>query len=147
MKQCLADLNVWLALLVIHHQNHRLAREWFEGLTAGEASLCRFVQLGLTRLLANRTIVDHHALSAGAAWTTIETLLEDERLEFLVEPEGIDTIVPRLLPYSLPTGKLIGDAYLAAFAMAASRRLGTLDQGFRQFRNLDLVVLGWLPRK
>jgi hypothetical protein len=75
---------------------------------AGEAGLCRFVPLGLTRLLATRTIMDHHALSARAAWTTIETLLEDERLEFLVEPEGIDAIVPRLLPYSMPAGKLLG---------------------------------------
>jgi predicted nucleic acid-binding protein len=108
MTQCLADLNVWLALLVIHHQRHRLAREWFEALTAGEAGLCRSVPLGLTRLLATRTIMDHHALSARAAWTTIETLLEDERLEFLVEPEGIDAIVPRLLPYSMPAGKLLG---------------------------------------
>jgi predicted nucleic acid-binding protein len=34
------------------------------------------------------------------------------------------------------------DAYLAAFARAAGYQLITTDSGFRQFRNLDLVVLG-----
>ena len=34
------------------------------------------------------------------------------------------------------------DAYLAAFAIVASRRLVTLDRGFRQFRGLDLDLLG-----
>ena len=67
MKRCLVDVNVWLALLVRQHEHHRLARKWFDTLTAGEGGLCRLVQLGLMRLLANRTIMGDHAIPAAEA--------------------------------------------------------------------------------
>ncbi len=35
MKRCLADVNVLLALLVRHHEHHKLAGEWFDNLAAG----------------------------------------------------------------------------------------------------------------
>jgi predicted nucleic acid-binding protein len=34
------------------------------------------------------------------------------------------------------------DAYLAAFALASQYRMVTTDAAFRQFRGLDLLVLG-----
>jgi toxin-antitoxin system PIN domain toxin len=142
MKRCLVDVNVWLALLVRQHEHHRVARKWFDTLVTGEAGLCRFVQLGLMRLLANRTVMGDHAVSAAAAWTLIQELLEDERLEFAPEPADLDSILPGLLHYPTPTGKLIADAYLAAFAIASSRRLVTLDQGFRQYRAVEIDLLG-----
>jgi hypothetical protein len=141
MKRCLVDVNVWLALLVIQHEHHDLARKWFDSLAAGEAGLCRIVQLAIIRLLANRSIMGVHAVSAGAAWTLTEKLLEDERVDFVSEPSGVDSVLPALLNYPIPTGKLVTDAYLAAFAIAASRRLVTLDRGFRQFRGLDVDLL------
>ena len=67
--------------------------------------------------------------------------MEDERVDFVSEPAGVDSILPTLPHYPIPTGKLVTDAYLAAFAIAASRRLVTLDRGFRQFRGLDLDLL------
>jgi uncharacterized protein len=141
MKPCLVDVNVWLALLVIQHDHHTIARQWFEGLAAGESGLCRLVQLGLIRLLANRTIMGADAVSASRAWELIEELLEDERVDFIDEPGEIHVMLPSLLKYPIPTGKLVTDAYLAAFAICASRRIVTLDAGFRQFRGLDLAVL------
>jgi toxin-antitoxin system PIN domain toxin len=142
MKRCLIDVNVLLALLVVQHEHHELARKWFDGLVADEAGLCRIVQLALVRLLANRSIMAVHAVSASAAWNLIETLLEDERVDFIPEPSGLDLVLPTLLNYEIPTGKLVTDAYLAAFAITASRRLVTLDRGFRQFRELDVDLLG-----
>jgi toxin-antitoxin system PIN domain toxin len=141
MKRCLVDVNVWLALLVIQHEHHKLARKWFDRLTANEAGLCRIVQLALIRLLANRSIMGVHVVSASSAWILLETLLEDERVDFIAEPSGVDSVLPTLLNYPIPTGKLVTDAYLAAFAMTASRRLVTLDRGFRQFRGLDVDLL------
>ncbi len=138
MKRCLVDVNVWLALLVIQHEHHKLARKWFDRLAADEAGLCRIVQLALIRLLANRSIMGVRVVSASAAWDLIEKLLEDERVNFIPEPSGVDSVLPTLLNYPIPTGKLVTDAYLAAFAIAASRRLVTLDRGFRQFRGLDV---------
>jgi hypothetical protein len=141
MKQCLADVNVLLPLLVRHHEHHEIALRWFEGLHAGEAVLCRFVQLALIRLLGNRTIMREFVLSAAAAWQLIEDLMEDERLEFAAEPAPLDSAFPRLLTYSVPTNKLVSDAYLAAFAIAGTLRLATFDSGFEQFRGLDLELL------
>lgn len=133
---------VWHALLVRQHEHHRLARKWFDTLTAGEAGLCRLVQLGLMRLLANRTIVGDHAVSAPEAWALIEALLKDERVDFVPEPPELGSIFPTLLRYPIPTGKLIADAYLAAFAVGSSRRLVTLDRGFKQFRGVETDLLG-----
>jgi predicted nucleic acid-binding protein len=70
-----------------------------------------------------------------------EKLLEDERVDFVSEPAGVDSVLPALLNCPIPTGKLVADAYLAAFAITASRRLVTLDRGFRQFRGLDVDLL------
>src|ERR1700730_13255812 len=85
MKRCLVDVNVLLALLVIQHEHHELARKWFDSLAADEAGLCRIVQLALVRLLANRSIIGMHAVSASVAWNLIERLLEDERIDFIPE--------------------------------------------------------------
>ena len=141
MKRCLVDVNVLLALLVRQHDHHRLARKWFDTLEAGEAGLCRVVHLALIRLLGNRTIMGDDAISASAAWLLVEELLVDERMEFLAEPSNLDAVMPTLLNYPIPTGKLIADAYLAAFAICEARRLATLDRGFRQFRGLTVELL------
>ena len=75
------------------------------------------------------------------AWSLIEELLGDERVEFVAEPPAIDMILPALLRYPVPAGKLVSDAYLAAFALSSSRRLVTLDAGYRQFRGLEIQLL------
>jgi|ERR1017187_4957882 toxin-antitoxin system PIN domain toxin len=141
MKPCLADVNVLLPLLVRHHEHHELVLRWFDGLAAGEAVLCRFVQLALVRLLGNRTVMGEYAISASAAWDLIAELLEDERMEFAPEPALIDVVFPKLLRYAAPTSKLVGDAYLAAFSIAGQMRLATVDKGFGQFREVDLRLL------
>ena len=82
------------------------------------------------------------ALSAAKAWSLIAALAEDERVEFASEPPDIESVFPSLLNYPVPTGKLVSDAYLAAFAIGTSRRLVTLDAGYRQFRGLDVELLG-----
>ena len=142
MKRALVDVNVWLSLLVRQHRHHGIALQWYDALGTSEAGICRFVQLSLIRLLGNRSVMNEHAIAAGAAWSLIEELAEDERVEFVPEPTDLDRILPALLRYPVLTGKLVNDAYLAAFAMSSSRRLVTLDTGYRQFRGLDLEILG-----
>jgi uncharacterized protein len=128
-------------LLVRHHEHHELALRWFEGLAPAEAALCRFVQLALVRLLGNRTIMGEYAVSASAGWDLITELMEDERLEFAVEPPLVDAVFSTLLRYAAPTNKLVGDAFLAAFSIAGQMRLTTVDKGFEQFRDVDLQLL------
>ena len=142
MKRCLADVNVLLALLVRHHEHHRTALKWFEELAAGEAGLCRVVQLSLIRLLGNASIMRERVMAAASAWIVIEQLLEDERVDLIAEPASLDAAFPAFLKYPVPTGKLVGDAYLAAFAIADSRRMVTLDRGFRQYKGLNVQLLG-----
>jgi hypothetical protein len=141
MKPCLADVNVLLALLVRQHEHHKLALEWFDRLDTDEAGLCRFVQLALIRLLGNSHIMGDDAVPAGTAWRLIEELLQDERIAFIPEPGVLDTTFPPLLNSPVPTVKLVGDAYLAAFAIASARRMVTLDRGFRQFKGLEVDLL------
>jgi toxin-antitoxin system PIN domain toxin len=145
MRCSLVDVNVWLSLLVRRHEHHNTARRWYEALESAEAGLCRFVQLGVIRLLGNQAILGRDALSAPAAWNLMQELLEDERVEFVPEPPDIDSFLPPLLRYPVPTGKLVSDAYLAAFALSSSRRLTTLDAGYRQFRGLEVEILGSTP--
>src|SRR5260370_39707483 len=104
MKPCLVDANVWLALLVIQHEHQKLARQWFETLTlaADEEGLCRIVQLALIRLLGHRSIMGADAISASAAWNLLEKLLEDERVDFMPEPPGVDSVLPTLFNTQAP---------------------------------------------
>jgi toxin-antitoxin system PIN domain toxin len=141
MKPCLADVNVLLALLVRQHEHHKVARKWFDRLAADEAGLCRFVQLALIRLLGNPHIMREDAVPAATAWRLIDELSQDERIVFVAEPDLLDSVLPSLLNSPVPTGKLIRDAYLAAFSIAGARRMVTLDRGFRQFKGLDVEIL------
>lgn len=142
MKRSLVDVNLWFALLVRQHQHHGLSRKWFDTIAPGEAGMCRMVQLALLRLLANRAILGEHAISAAKGWALLEELAADERVQFLPEPEDLPAVFPSLLNYPVPTGKLVADAYLAAFAISGSLRLVTLDRGFRQYRGLEAEILG-----
>lgn len=140
-KSSVVDANVWLALVSQRHPDHHLVRRWADNLAVREAGLCRTVQLTVTRLLGMRTVVGVEAMPAGEAWLRLQELLDDERIEFLPEPLGIDTILPTLFRYREPTPNLVNDAYLAAFAIASGRRLVTRDRGFLEFRGLDVEIL------
>ncbi len=141
MKPCLVDVNVWLALLIRHHVHHELAARWFEGLDAGQAGLCRLVQLSVVRLLGSKSIMDGSEVPASEGWKATEQLLADERVWFFPDSSAIELIMPTLLNYDVPTPKLVTDAYLAALAIADSRPLATLDREFLKFDGLRVQLL------
>lgn len=142
MKLCLVDVNVVFALLVADHVHHPVARRWFDNLGAEEAGLCRFVELAVVRLLGNPKIMGPLALAAADGWRVVCELSTDERVAHLQEPAGIEVHLAELFEYPATAGKLVGDAYLAAFAIASSRTLVTLDRDFRRFRGLSFELLG-----
>jgi len=142
MKQVLLDVNVLFALLFSQHEHHEIARRWANELSAGEAVVCRTVQFSVIRLLGNRSVVGPHAVSLSRAWALVSKVLEDERFEFAPEPEGIDEMLPRLFRCNSPALQLVADIYLAAFAIASSRRVASFDRGFVQFQGLEVEVLG-----
>jgi uncharacterized protein len=141
MKPCLADLNFLLPVVVRSHPHHAVALSWYREQAAGRIGVCRFVQLGLIRLLGNSRIMRDRALSGRAAWDLTAELLTDERVEFWQEPLGLDEWLPRLLRYPGPTPSLVADAYLAAFAITRRVAVVTFDAGFRQFKELSLELL------
>ena len=59
---------------------------------------------------------------------------------FAVEPPELDSILPGLFLYPVPTRNVIADAYLAVFAMSANFRLITRHRGFQRFRGLHVEI-------
>lgn len=141
----LADHNFWLALVLSKHVHHARAVAWLESVTE-EASLafCRVTQQGLLRLLTTDAVLRPYGVPARdmtEAWRIHDALMVDDRVTFLAEPAGVESGWRRLTAGRPASPKLWMDAYLAAFAGSAGCRLATFDQGFRQFKGLDLVLL------
>ena len=53
----LCDVNLLLALVTDRYAHHDAAVRWFDTLAAGDAVVCRIVQMGLLRLLNNPSVM------------------------------------------------------------------------------------------
>lgn len=143
----LCDSNVWLALALSKHSHHPIAREWLETVEEPESVLlCRATQQAFLRLLTNATVLGAYGnppLTNHEAWSAYEALLTDDRIIFQGnEPAGVEAVWKKLAVRGTASPKLWMDAYLAAFALTARYQMVTTDAAFRQFRGLDLLVLG-----
>jgi len=81
------------------------------------------------------------ALSQAEAWKAYDRWLQDERVEFLDEPAGLEANFRTLtrLPQAAP--KDWADSYLAAFAVTSRLTLVTFDRAFHnKVRNLVLLI-------
>jgi toxin-antitoxin system PIN domain toxin len=143
----LCDSNVWLALALSKHVHHTAAREWLETVEE-QASIyfCRATQQTFLRLLTNASVLGAYGnppLTNREAWSAYEAFLADDRIAFqAVEPAGVEPLWKELAARGTTSPKLWMDAYLAAFALAGRYPMVTTDAAFRQFRGLDLLVLG-----
>jgi len=143
----LCDSNVWLALALSKHWHHTEVRQWLETVEQPESVLfCRATQQTLLRLLTNASVLRPYGnppLTNREAWAVYETLRADERIVFHAgEPAGVEPLWKELAARRSASPKLWMDAYLAAYALAGHYRMVTTDAAFRQFRGLDLLVLG-----
>lgn len=143
----LCDSNVWLALALSKHVHHAAAAKWLQTVTdASSVFFCRSTQQAFLRLLTNAAVLAPYGnlpLTNRQAWLAYETLLGDDRIMFRgEEPAGLDVRWKQFAARSTASPKLWMDAYLAAYALAGGHRLVTTDVAFRQFRGLDLVVVG-----
>lgn len=142
----LPDSNVWLALALSGHAHHAAARQWLEEVEEpASIVLCRATQQALLRLLSNAAVLAPYGnppLTNRAAWKAYEAFLADDRVTFRgEEPAGLEA---RWHPFAVRDAaapKLWMDAYLAAFALAAGLRVVTTDRSFRQFKDLDVLVI------
>jgi predicted nucleic acid-binding protein len=77
------------------------------------------------------------------AWSAYEAFLSDDRIAFQAnEPVGAEPLWKELAARGTASLKLWMDAYLAAFALAGRYSMVITDAAFRQFRGLDLLILG-----
>lgn len=143
----LCDSNIWLALALSKHGHHLAAREWLDTIQEPASVLfCRATQQTLLRLLTNASILKPYGnppLTNHQAWSVYEALLSDDRIIFQAdEPQGVESLWKQLATRGTASPKLWMDAYLAAFARAGDYQMVASDAGFRQFRGLDVLVLG-----
>jgi len=123
------DVNVWLALAHAIHPHHDAATAWGESLN-GDTVLCfcRFTQLGLLRLLTNRSAMDADVLTQADAWAVYDAFLQTGRTRFIEEPRGIDPLFRQQTHRLEVSTKQWADGYLAAFSIAATIPLVTFDR-------------------
>ncbi len=137
----LPDVNLWLALAFQSHVHHSVAKAWFESRSGGECVLCRMTQQGLLRLATNPRAFGPEAMSLAGVWRFYDDLLADPRVEFITEPQGVESVWRSYTERGVFTAKVWNDAYLAAFANVGNLRIATFDRDFRQFANLQCDVL------
>ena len=146
MTRYLPDVNVWFALMQVRHQHHAIAQSWMRALAEpDQICFCRPTQQGLFRLTTTTVVMKQYAadpVSNATAWNNCTLWLTDPLVTFDHEPAGLDPIWKKLAAVRTASPKLWMEAYLAAFAMAGGYSLVTTDKAFKQFKGLDLVVLG-----
>ena len=126
------DVNVWVALTYERHAHHVIARKWFEGLAPmARLFFCRLTQVGLLRLLTAAAVMGPDQVkNQQEAWKAYDRWLEDDRVEMLDEPEGLETHFRALTRSAHASPKDWADSYLAAFAQASRLTVVTFDQAF-----------------
>lgn len=125
----LGDVNVLLATIDSAHAHHAIVRPWFEKQGFQSIYLCRLTHLALLRLMTNARVMRQNPLTSAEAWAALDALMDDPRVGFLPEPDGVT-----LLLRSWTKARSVGaaswtDAYLAAFASQAGLIFATLDKG------------------
>jgi toxin-antitoxin system PIN domain toxin len=143
----LCDSNVWLALALSRHAHHAAVREWLETVRDPASVLfCRATQQTFLRLVTNASVLSPYGnppLTNRQAWEAYQSILVDDRIVFRPEePTGLEAHWRRFALRETASPKIWMDAYLAAFAFAGGYRMVTTDAAFRQFRGLDLELLG-----
>jgi toxin-antitoxin system PIN domain toxin len=142
----LPDTNIWIALTVSGHSHHSPVIAWFDSVPGpGVVRFCRATQQSMLRLLttaATHASFGDPPLANSQAWRIYAEILSDERVgSLLPEPAGLDVVWQRLSDRLGASPKVWMDAYLAAFAIAGGLTFVTTDKAFRQFTDLDLVLI------
>ena len=131
MTSFFPDLNVWLALSDAGNSHHLKAWNWFN-LLPSDARLIfsRYTQLGLLRLLTNHSVMGEQTLVLQKAWEVYDHWLDDSRVEFYPEPNGLEAgFREATAPFAGKAApRWIGDCYLLAYAKQSHATLVTFDK-------------------
>jgi uncharacterized protein len=143
----IADVNVFLPLLIRAHPAHRSAIEWFEAQPHGSVGWCLPVKLGVLRLLCNRKLMGRDTLTPLRALDVWQALAANPQLTEIARiPTDHEAHLRRLIAHREPTPNVWTDAWLAALAICLSCEFVTFDRGFRAYNGVDLRLLGVTPQ-
>jgi hypothetical protein len=123
----LPDLNVWLALSSVEHIHRDLAQRWWDS-TSDQIAFCRYTQMGLLRLVTTAAAMKGNPLSLDDAWLLYDRFFRDIRVIFAKEPPDAGTSFRQRSGGRHSSPKLLGDAWLLAFAEASGGKLLTFDR-------------------
>ena len=137
----LADINVWVAIVVAEHVHHAAAMQWFDDPDTQSVAFCRVAQHGLLRLLANPQVMGGDALSAVPAWSVYDGLLRDRRVHFEHESANLELHWRHATRLNHTGPNFWTDAYLTAFATAKDLTLVTCDRAFTRQRQARVRLL------
>jgi|HubBroStandDraft_1064217.scaffolds.fasta_scaffold379889_2 toxin-antitoxin system PIN domain toxin len=135
----LLDVNVWLALAVEGHPQHKAALKAWNHVT--RPTFCRLTHLGFLRLLCNEQVMGGAVLAPASAWAAYEQLADGGVVEFIAEPAGLEERLKQFARGAKAARDFWTDAYLAAFARCAGLRFVTFDSGFARYKDLDCLVI------
>jgi toxin-antitoxin system PIN domain toxin len=124
-------VNVWLALTYHYHVHYHQAHKWLASIGLDSRVLfTRFTQTGLLRLLTNQSVLGAETATLGKAWSLYDRWLEDPRVGFCLEPDGIERVFREASAphFPKPAQKVVGDCYLLAFARQSDAALVTFDK-------------------
>lgn len=147
MPGYLFDTSTWLAATFEQHPSHSVARQALRQATATQAAVfCRATQQSFLRLLSTAALAKAFGavpLTNSDALLTLDNLQALPQVTWRDEPPGVLGLWRTLAGLDSASPKVWMDAYLAAFAIAASLRLVTLDKDFNNFlpQGLDLALL------
>lgn len=138
----IADVNVFLPLLIGAHPAHQTAVDWFNAQSNGSIGWCVPVKLGVLRLLCNHRVMGHDALPPAQALDVWSRLAANPRLTEVGRlPAEHETHLRRLIAKREPSPNIWVDAWLAALAICTSCEMVTFDRGFRSFDGVELRLL------
>lgn len=143
-KSILADVNVWLAILVAEHSHHDAASLWWRTTVIPDrhrVAFCRLTQLGLLRLLCSERVMGPSRMNHAQAWEAVRAVVAQEHVSVQDEPAGVERQMAGFCVRRSSSPGFWTDAYLAAFALAGGHRFATFNRGFRRFKGLDLILL------
>jgi len=121
------DVNVWLALAAPEHVHALAARRWWEK-EAGPIAFCRITQMGFLRLMTTAAAMDGDPLTTAEAWSVYDRLFEDDRVVFVPEPAGVESVFRECTGGRAASPKLWADGWLLGFARCADGILVTFDR-------------------
>ena len=137
----LADVNVWLALSVVGHIHHSIARAWFEEPQTSQILFSRITQMGLLRLLTNRKVMGANVLTPADAWRVYASLCDDDRVQYAEGPPHLEESWREAAMHLEAGPNFWTDAYLAAFAETSDYTIVTFDRGFLRHRGVSVKLL------